>query len=57
MNVSVTGFDGPLARATRAELERRGHTVTATGGECVVHFPGDPVGFADPRQPLARPER
>jgi 1-acyl-sn-glycerol-3-phosphate acyltransferase len=41
MNVSVAGFDGPLARATRAELERRGHTVTAAGAECVVYFPGD----------------
>ena len=29
MKVAVLGFDGPLARATRAELERRGHTEAA----------------------------
>jgi len=53
MNVSVSGFDGPVARATRAELERRGHTVTAEGAECAVYFPGDLAGLqalaADPR--------
>ncbi|HVW10315.1 MAG TPA: hypothetical protein VHC90_17125, partial [Bryobacteraceae bacterium] len=41
MNVSVSGFDGPLARATRAELERRGHRVIASGAECAVFIPGD----------------
>ncbi len=45
MNVSVTGFDGPLARATRAELERRGHSVKASGAECAVYFPGDLAGL------------
>jgi 1-acyl-sn-glycerol-3-phosphate acyltransferase len=45
MNVSVTGFDGPVARATRAELARRGHTVKPSGAECAVYFPGDPVDF------------
>lgn len=41
MNVSVSGFDGPLARATRVELERRGHRVTMAGAECAVFIPGD----------------
>jgi 1-acyl-sn-glycerol-3-phosphate acyltransferase len=41
MNVSVSGFDGPLARATRAELERRGHTLKNSDAECAVYFPGD----------------
>src|SRR6185312_8118197 len=41
MNVSVSGFDGPLARATRTELERRGHRITAAGAECAVFIPGD----------------
>jgi len=45
MNVSVAGFDGPLARATRAELERRGHTVTGDGAACAVYFPGDLAGL------------
>ncbi len=41
MTVSVAGFGGPLAQATKAELERRGHTVTSGSAECVVFFPGD----------------
>lgn len=41
MIVSVTGFDGPLAKATKAELERRGHTVTSGLAECAVFFPGE----------------
>jgi nucleoside-diphosphate-sugar epimerase len=45
MNVSVTGFDGPVARATKAELERRGHTVTGDAAECAVYFPGDLTGL------------
>ena len=53
MNVSVSGFDGPVAQATRAELERRGHTVCGVGAECAVYFPGDLAGLemlvADPR--------
>jgi 1-acyl-sn-glycerol-3-phosphate acyltransferase len=40
MKVQVCGFDGPLARATRAELERRGHTVTDQGAGCAIFFPG-----------------
>lgn len=53
MNVSVTGFDGPVARATRTELERRGHTLTGDDAECAVYFPGDLAGLqvlaANPR--------
>ncbi len=45
MKVSITGFDGPLARATKAELERRGHAVTAGGAECAVYFPGVLAGL------------
>jgi 1-acyl-sn-glycerol-3-phosphate acyltransferase len=41
MNVSLHGFDGPLARATRAELERRGHQITSSA-PCAVFFPGAP---------------
>ncbi|MBS1856993.1 MAG: FAD-dependent oxidoreductase [Acidobacteria bacterium] len=40
MIVQLCGFDGPLARATRAELERRGHTVRESGAECAIFFPG-----------------
>lgn len=45
MKVAVLGFDGPLARATRAELERRGHTVARDSAECAIYFPGDPAGL------------
>ena len=41
MKVSVLGFDGPVARATRDELERRGHAVTGMDAECAIFFPGD----------------
>ena len=41
MNVTVGGFDGPVARATRAELESRGHHVTDSGAEGAVYFPGN----------------
>jgi 1-acyl-sn-glycerol-3-phosphate acyltransferase len=40
MKVSVLGFDGPLARETRAVLEQRGHALAETGAECVIYFPG-----------------
>ena len=53
MNVSISGFDGPLARATKAELLRRGHNVIANGAECAIFFPGDPAALqalaADPQ--------
>ena len=40
MKVAVLGFDGPLARETRAELARRGHTLAETGADCALYFPG-----------------
>jgi 1-acyl-sn-glycerol-3-phosphate acyltransferase len=45
MKVTIAGYDGPLARATKAELERRGHTVVTGVAECVVYFPGDLAGL------------
>lgn len=42
MNIAILGYDGPLARATRAVLESRGHTVTHDAPDCVVYFPGNP---------------
>jgi len=46
MTVAVCGFDGPVARAVKAELARRGHTVVDSGGdpraEAAIWFPGDP---------------
>jgi 1-acyl-sn-glycerol-3-phosphate acyltransferase len=45
MTTAVCGFDGPVARAVRAELTRRGHAVVDSGvdprAEAVVWFPGD----------------
>jgi len=43
MRVAVAGFDGPVARALRTELERRGHTIAATDPETAVFFPGEPA--------------
>src|SRR5690348_3077695 len=43
MNVTTLGFDGPLARATRALLEKRGHKITGRGAECAIYFPGKAV--------------
>ena len=40
MKVAIAGFEGPLAQATKAELERRGHTVASSGAECAIFFPG-----------------
>jgi 1-acyl-sn-glycerol-3-phosphate acyltransferase len=45
MRVAVLGFDGPVARATRAELGRRGHTLAEHGAECAIYFPGDLAGL------------
>ncbi len=45
MKVWVAGFNGPVASALRAELERRGHTLAADGAECAVYFPGDMAGL------------
>jgi 1-acyl-sn-glycerol-3-phosphate acyltransferase len=45
MKIAVCGFDGPVARAVKAELTRRGHTVVDspldTRPEAVIWFPGD----------------
>ena len=46
MKFSIAGFDGPVARETRLELERRGHTAGSPGGsagdaDCLVYFPGN----------------
>jgi 1-acyl-sn-glycerol-3-phosphate acyltransferase len=42
MKIAVLGSDGPLARATRAALEFRGHTVVNESTDCAVFFPGSP---------------
>lgn len=39
MRIVVAGFEGPLARATRAELARRGHECAGTPAEAVVYIP------------------
>lgn len=45
MTIAVSGFDGPIAHAVKAELTRRGHTVVESGvdsrAEAVIWFPGD----------------
>ena len=40
MKVQIKGFSGPLALATSAELQRRGHTVVDSAAECAIFFPG-----------------
>lgn len=40
MKIRVCGAEGPVARATRVELERRGHTVANDGCDCAIFFPG-----------------
>jgi 1-acyl-sn-glycerol-3-phosphate acyltransferase len=40
MKVAVLGFDGPLARETRAALAQRGHTLAETEVDCALYFPG-----------------
>ena len=40
MNFSIAGFEGPVARQTRTELERRGHTAVPSGADCLIYFPG-----------------
>jgi 1-acyl-sn-glycerol-3-phosphate acyltransferase len=42
MKVAILGNDGPLARASRAALERRGHEVHSSGAECALCFPDSP---------------
>lgn len=45
MTIAVCGFDGPVARAVKAELARRGHSVVDSavdpGAEAAIWFPGD----------------
>ena len=40
MKISIRGFQGPLARATRAELARRGHQIVDSRADCLLFFPG-----------------
>jgi len=40
LKVQVCGFDGPLAKATRAQLAGRGHSVDDPRPECAIYFPG-----------------
>jgi len=40
MRIAVIGYDGPLARATKAVLESRGHTLANPDADCTVYFPG-----------------
>ncbi len=40
MKISILGSDGPLAKATRAALELRGHVTGVDGGECAIFFEG-----------------
>jgi 1-acyl-sn-glycerol-3-phosphate acyltransferase len=40
MKVAVLGFDGPVSRSLRSELERQGHQVADDAKDCVVYLPG-----------------
>jgi len=40
LKIQVCGFDGPLAKATRAQLAGRGHSVDDPRPECAIYFPG-----------------
>jgi len=51
MKVAILGNDGPLAAATRAALERRGHRVDGPAADCAVCFPDTPDHL---REALAR---
>jgi 1-acyl-sn-glycerol-3-phosphate acyltransferase len=46
MKIAVCGVDGPVARAVKVELTRRGHTIIDSGvdprAEAAIWFPGDP---------------
>lgn len=42
MKVAILGNNGPLAQATRAALQQRGHEVEAGDGDCAIFFPGPP---------------
>src|SRR3954451_13715794 len=51
MKVAILGNDGPLAAATRAALEHRGHQVDGPAADCAVCLPDTPDHL---REPLAR---
>jgi 1-acyl-sn-glycerol-3-phosphate acyltransferase len=51
MKVAILGIDGPLAQATRTELQRRGHQPAVDEGDCAIFFPGQPDQL---RQAIAR---
>jgi 1-acyl-sn-glycerol-3-phosphate acyltransferase len=44
MTIAVCGFDGPVARAVKTELTRRGHAIAGSGddpgAEAAIWFPG-----------------
>src|SRR4051812_31698030 len=40
MRIAVLGFDGPLARETRAEIARSGHVAVTDSAERVIYLPG-----------------
>jgi 1-acyl-sn-glycerol-3-phosphate acyltransferase len=42
MKVAILGFQGPVARQTGVELERRGHRLSTEGADCAIYFPGNP---------------
>lgn len=39
MKVQIAGFEGPVAQATRAELNRRGHEVVSGQADAAIFFP------------------
>src|SRR5579859_1046299 len=47
MKIAFHGDCGPLANATRAELQSRGHTVVSADPECVLFFPGSTEKLAE----------
>jgi len=46
MRISIRGFQGPLARATRDQLMRRGHQLVESGADCLIYFPGETAELA-----------
>jgi 1-acyl-sn-glycerol-3-phosphate acyltransferase len=40
VKIAILGHPGPVARATEALLEKRGHQVTARAADCAIYFPG-----------------
>lgn len=65
MNIAVSGFNGPVSRAVKAELERRGHSVVdpnlSPRVDCAIWFPGGPgvptaADLAELRNLATRPD-